>query len=87
MEINDNRLFDFMQDVRGSLSRLEEGQINTTKHLEAVSEKANVIRAELGAHKESQDAHGIAAAGKKMSSIVSWLGFALAALSLYSKDK
>lgn len=76
-----------MQDVRGSLSRLEEGQANTTKHLEAVSDKANMIRAELNTHKESHEAHGVGASGKKVSSIVSWLGFALAALSFYSRDK
>ena len=54
MEINDASLFEFMQDVRGSLGRIEEKSNNTVDHLKAVNVKLN-------GHLVDPDAHPAAA--------------------------
>ncbi len=50
MQIDDDNLFQFMQDVRGSLGRIEEKSNNTVDHLKAVNVKLNGHIADPDAH-------------------------------------
>lgn len=51
---------------------------NTDSHINAVSSNVKRVESALAEHKESTGAHGIEAAGKNSSSIVSWMGLGLA---------
>lgn len=84
MKVNNEQLFGFMQEVRGQLGTLIEGQKNMDSHIKAVSGKADHIREELDRHKDSDNAHGIAASGRSYGNVVSWGGLGLALASLWA---
>ena len=67
MHIEDDNLFLFMQDVRGSLGRIEERQSNTVDHLKAVNVKLN-------GHIADPDAHGAGGERRATRTILGLIG-------------
>lgn len=70
--MDDDKLVEFLLEIRGSLGELKEGQKNTHAYVAAVSDGQKSLRADFAAHVVSLEAHGANASEKRDSK---WLGF------------
>ena len=83
MEIDDAALFGFMQDVRGSLGKIDAKLEATNNHLQAVSGNVKEVRNDLSEHKEDVDAHGGKAITSRLGTVGGLLGAMAAAYELW----
>ena len=59
MSIEDDKLFGFMQDVAGTLGRIEAEQMNTRDYLKSIADKATRVEAKIDSHSQNSNAHGL----------------------------
>lgn len=83
MKIDDDNLFEFMQDVRGSLGRIEERQNNTVDHLKAVNVKLNGHIADPEAHGAGGERRATRAILGLIGLFISIVGVTIAFAKLY----
>lgn len=55
-------------------------QANTSAHIQAVSKNVKDVADDLRAHQDSIDPHGRRATDRLASSVISWLGLAIASV-------
>lgn len=78
MDIDDSKLFDFMQNVQGSLGRIESRMSAADSHLRAVSDKATRIEGKIDNHALDVEAHGLGAVGKSHSGTIAVISLIVA---------
>lgn len=83
MNISDDQIFQFMQDIKGAVGRIEANQVSTNEHLESVSKYGKETADKLDKHEKDLDAHGQDAVAKHQNKVIALVSFAISLLAAY----